>query len=212
MKLDALLPYLLPDVPGVPDVTAKQALLLSSMEFCTQTNAWNEIQDPFPLEDGVFEYDLDVEQGSRIAAVLNVWTGDRALIPKTMEELGLILPNWQSYQSSLPSFYNTAQDGGTLRIFPIPLSPDANLTVRVAYTPLLTATTVPDAVINRYLEPIISGAKHRLMVAPGKGWSNPELARYHQTEFDEGVQRAKIDTLHDKMQGSIRVKPIRFGT
>lgn len=214
MKLDALLPYLLPDVPGVPDITALQALRLSLIEFCVQTHAWDEIQDPIPLEDGVNEYDLDVEQGARIAAIKNVWLADRAVTPISMEELERRLPNWQVATGTDPAYFNAPADQNSIRIYPIPEGVEAagkTMTLRVAYAPTLVATTVPDSVINRYLEPIVSGAKHRLMVAPGKGWSNPQLAVYHQAEFDEGVQRAKIDILHDKVQGSLRVKPLRFG-
>ena len=212
MKIEALLPYLLPDVPGVPDFTAKQALLLSAIEFCIKTHAWDEIQDPFPLIDKVSEYDIDVVQGAAVAAIKNVWAADRRLEPVTMEELVGRIPNWQAATSTLPTFYNAPADLSVLRVYPIPdLSNGALLTVRVAFTPTLASTTVPDSVINRYLEPILSGAKHRLMVAPGKGWSNAALATYHQEKFDDGVQTAKIDVLHDKVQGSVRVKPIRFG-
>lgn len=214
MKLDALLPYLLPDVPGVPDITALQALRLSTIRFCEETLAWDEIQDPVPLEDGVNEYDLDVEQGSRIAAIKNVWLADRPLTPVSMEELSQRLPNWQTATGSDPVYYNAPADQNAIRIYPIPDGVEdfgKTMTLRVVYVPTLAATTVPDSVLNLYLEPIIHGAKYRLMVAPGKGWSNPQLAVYHQAEFEKGVHSAKIDILHEGVQGSLRVKPLRFG-
>lgn len=212
MKLEALLFYVLPDVPGAPDVTVKQALLLSTIEFCVQTHAWDEIQDPIALEDGVNEYDIDVLQGSRVVAIKNIWAANRELRPVTMTELQQLVPNWQTATGSFPSYYNAPDDLGSFRVYPIPVDANgAEITLRATYAPTLTATSVPDAVLNRYLEPIISGAKHRLMVAPGKGWSNSELALYHKQQFDEGVIRAKIDILHDKTQGSVRVKPVRFG-
>lgn len=212
MKLEALLPYLLPDVPGVPDITALQALRLASIEFCEKTHTWNETQDPIPLEDNVNEYDLEVEQGARINTVMNVWLRDRQIDPKTMEELAMILPDWQTAKNSRPSYYNAAADIGVLRVYPIPLEPTESIRVRVSYVPTLTSSTVPDIVVNRYIDELIHGAKHRLMVAPGKGWSNGELALYHKTKFDEGVQSAKIDVLHNYVQGSIRAKPVRFGS
>lgn len=212
MKTEALFPYLLPDVPGVPDVTAKQALLLSTIEFCVLTHAWDEIQDQITLEDNVNSYDVDVLQGSRVVAVKNMWTNTQELRPVTMSELQRLIPNWQEATGSIPSYYNAPDDQGAFRIYPIPLASNGlQLTLRVAYAPTLTATSIPDAVVNRYLEPIISGAKHRLMVAPGKGWSNDKLAMYHKGQFDEGVLRAKIDIMHDKAQGTIKVKPVRFG-
>lgn len=212
MKLEALLPYLLTDLPGVPDVTAKQALILTAIDFCQQSHAWNEIQDPMTIEDGVNEYDVEVEQGARVVAVKNVFAANRELRPVTMKELQQVIPNWQSATGSLPSYYNAPVGPESIRIYPIPLeSNGAALTMRVAFAPTLAATSIPDSIVNRYLDTLISGAKHRLMMTPEKGWSNLQLAAYHQTQFDDGVVRAKIDILHDNAQGSIKVAPVRFG-
>lgn len=212
MKIEALLPYLLPDVPGAPDITARQALLLTAIEFCVKTHAWEEIQDPIPLEDGVNEYEIDLDPGVRVAAVKSVWMQDRQLTPKTMEEISLLIPNWQAAQSSIPMFYSAPADLDYIRVYPIPLQPgDGKLTIRAAFAPTLQGSSIPDSIVNRYLEVLIAGAKARLMAAPGKSWSNPQLAAYHQQKFDEGVNSARIDVMHDKVQGSVRVKPVRFG-
>lgn len=212
MKFEALLPYLLPDVPGVPDFTATQALRLASIEFCVNTHAWDAILDPIALEDGVNEYQVDAEPGARIVAVKDVWLQDRQLTPKTIEEISLLIPNWQSAQSAIPTFYTATSDLDYIQVYPIPIQPGgAAMTIRVVYAPSLSGTSIPDALATRYLEVLLSGAKARLMVSPGKGWSNPQLAAYHQTRFDSGVNSAKIDIMHDKVQGSVRVKPVRFG-
>lgn len=212
MKIEALLRYLLPDVPGVPDVTANQALLLSTIEFCVLTHAWDEIQDPVNLSDDENEYDIDVPQGARVVAIKNIWTTAGELTPVTMSRLQQLLPSWQIATGPVPSYYNAPDDLGSFRVYPIPTDAGGlGITLRAAYAPSLSATSVPDSVVNRYLETILCGAKHRLMATPGKGWSNAPLAVYHQQRFDDGVNRAKIDILHDKTQGSLKVKPVRFG-
>lgn len=212
MKTEALFPYILPDVPGAPDITVGQALLLSMIEFCLKTNAWDEIQEPIALVDGQSEYEIETPTGARLVVVKNVWAINRELKPVTMTELQMLIPNWQEAQSTLPTCYNAPRDQGSLTVYPIPYGAEgAKLTIRAVYAPTLKATTLPDALINRYMEPIVSGAKARLMLAPGKSWSNPALAAYHQQQFDAGVIRAKTDVIHDKTQGVVRVKPIRFG-
>jgi hypothetical protein len=212
MKIEVLFPYLLADVPGVPDVTAKQALLLSTIEFCVHTHAWDEIQDPVTLSDAVNEYDVDVPQDARVVAIKNIWTAAKELTPVTMSQLQQAVPNWQVATSNIPMYYNAPADLGSFRVYPIPTNAmGLAITLRAAYAPTLSAASVPDSVINRYLESIVSGAKYRLMATPGKGWSNAPLAAYHQQRFDEGVNRAKIDILHDKTQGSLKIKPVRFG-
>lgn len=213
MKIETLLPYMLPEVPGAPDVTARQALLLSSIEFCVQTHAWSEILDPVDVEAGVNQYDIDVEQGARVATVKDVWASTYRLKPVTMDELVSVLPDWQTNTTSTPLFYTAPTDNSYINVYPTPLVDIAGaLVIRVAYAPTLAATSLPDSVVNLYLEPILSGAKYRLMVMPERQWSNQALAGFHKTQFDDGVQRAKIDVMHDKVQGSVRVKPIRFGS
>jgi len=212
MKLEALFPYILPDVPGAPDVTVKQALINSAIEFCTLTHVWDEIQDPLPLVDGQADYDVDSPNGGRVLTVKNVWALNRELRPVTMNELVQLIPNWQEATGSMPAYYNTPGDLGSITVYPIPVGANgATITIRAVYTPSLNAVLLPDPLINRYLEPLMSGAKARLMLTPGKGWSNPQLGAYHQQQFDDGVLKAKIDVLHDKTQGSLRVKPLRFG-
>lgn len=211
MKIEALFPYILPDVPGAPDITVKQALLNSAIEFCVQTHAWNEICDPVALVDGERDYDIDVPNGARVVTLKNVWAANRELIPVTMAQLQDKMPNWQDATGSQPAYFNIPGETSTVRVYPIPqLANSALLTFRAVYAPLLSAALLPDSLINRYLEPIISGAKHRLMLAPGKGWSNPPLAEFHRAQFDDGMVKAKIDVIHEKAQGSIKVRPVRF--
>lgn len=214
MKLDDLMRYLLPHVPGAPDVTAKQALLLATIDFCVNTHAWSVILDPMDIEANMSEYDIEVEQGARVAAVKDVWmVGGRRLEPVTMDKLATVLPDWQTISTSAPMFYTAPVDNETIQIYPKPsVDLPGALTIRVAYAPTLTATSVPDSVVQLYLENLLHGARYRLMAMPEKSWSNEKLAAYHKTQFDDGVVSAKIDIAHDKVQGSIRVKPIRFGS
>lgn len=212
MQIEDLFSYILSEVPGVPDPVAIQAIRHSCIEFCVETHAWEEIQDPIQLIDGVSLYDIDVPAGARVVTVKSVWLGSRELRPVTMIELQTLIPNWQTSEGSVPSYYNIPQDPSVLRVYPIPReSTGHQMSVRAVYAPTLTTSSVPDSVINRYLEPVCSGALHRMMMAPGKGWSNPQLAVYHKAQFEDGVVRAKIDALHEKAQGTIKVKPVRFG-
>lgn len=211
MKIEALFPYILPDVPGAPDVTVKQALLHSAIEFCVETHAWNEISDPVVLVDGQRDYDIDAPNGARVVTLKNVWAANRELIAVSMSQLQDKMPNWQDATGSQPNYFNIPADLSVVRVYPIPtVSNGALLTFRAVYAPTIASVLLPDDLITRYLEPIISGAKHRLMLAPGKGWSNPQLAVYHRSRFEDGMVKAKIDVIHDKAQGSIRVRPVRF--
>lgn len=211
MKLDDFLPHLLPELPGCPDMIVKQQLLFGTIEFCQETHAWNEVQDPIQVLDRQYEIDVETPRDTRIVAVKDVWAANRKLRPVTMPQLFELIPNWQTAEGSEPTYYNANIDYRTIRIYPIPNGANRQtLTMRVAYAPEMSATTIPDELSIKYWDALIGGAKARLMVMPGKSWSNPALAVYNRRLFDDGILKAKISALHDRVEGSLSVRPHPF--
>lgn len=49
----------------------------------------------------------------------------------------------------------------------------------------------PDFIYWNYGQAVVSGAVARALVVPGKDWSNPQLATYHRSLFEEAVIKAK---------------------
>ena len=211
MNLDDFLPHLLPDLPGCPDSIVKQQLLFAVIEFCQETHAWNEIQDPIQVRERVNEIDVDTPTGARIVAVKDVWASSRKLRPVTMPQLFELIPNWQTAEGSEPTYYNASTDYRTMRIFPIPIDVNnSTLTLRVAYAPKMDATSIPDELAIKYWDALISGAKARLMVIPGKAWTNSQMSAYNRGIFNDGILKAKISALHDRVEGSLSVRPHPF--
>lgn len=212
MTPDQLLPYLLPEVPGVPDSLATQAIMRTCNDFCWETGVWNEIQDPIPVQDGVNEYELDTPKGAQIVTIKSIWMVNRELVPVTMERLQELIPNWQESQGSDPAYYNCPNDWSAVRIYPIPMGANsAKMTIRAIYTPDQFGSFIPQFLVDVYLDEILAGAKARLMQMPGKSWSNPALAGVNQTAFIDGITKAKVFIAHDKVAGSVRVRPMRYG-
>lgn len=212
MTPDQLLPYLLPEVPGVPDSLATQAIMRTANDFCWETGVWNEIQDPIAVQDNVNEYQIDAPSGAQVVTIKSIWMVNRELVPVTMERLQELIPNWQESKGSDPAYYNSAADYSTVRIFPIPYGANgAKMTIRAVYTPDQFGTTLPKFLADTFLDEILAGAKARLMIMPGKSWSNPQLAGVNQLMYAEGVVKAKVYIAHDKVAGNVRVRPVRFG-
>jgi hypothetical protein len=212
MTLEDFCKYVLPDVPGCPTFTAKQAVLAAATEFLTFSGAWNEIQDPVDVQDNVSEYDLDAPSGARAIDIKAIYTTSGELVPVTLRELAQILPTWQTAEGSAPAYYTRAFDFTTIRVYPKPVNPPAEtLTMHVVYTLKDTATTIPDAIVQRYQEPIASGAKARLMVMAKVAWSDPKLALYHKAMFDDGKLAARVTASHDKTPAGLYVPARAFG-
>ena len=69
MNVDDLLRYVLPDAPACPDVTAKIAVVNAAIEFCRETLAWDEIQEPTPVLDKIHTFDIDAPTDGRAQAL-----------------------------------------------------------------------------------------------------------------------------------------------
>jgi hypothetical protein len=211
MKVTDLVPFVLPEVPGCPDALIKQNIVLSAIEFCTETLAWQEIQDSLIMIDGQPELDVEVPTDARIVVIKDIWASSRKLSPVTMNQLFEKIPNWQDATGSEPSYYNASTDWRTIRVFPMPMGANrAKLRMRAAYAPTLTATTLPDEITTKYLDGIVGGAKARLMAMHGKTWSNVQGAGIYRQQFNDSTVKARIDDLHDRVQGSLSVRPVSF--
>jgi hypothetical protein len=137
---------------------------------------------------------------------------NRELVPVTMERLQELIPNWQESQGSDPAYYNCPNDNSVVRIYPIPMGANgAKMTIRAVYTPDQFGDFIPKFLVSTYLDELMAGAKARLMIMPNKSWSNPQLAMVNQSMYDEGVTKAKVNVAHDKVAGSVRVRPVRYG-
>lgn len=211
MDIDDLLPQLLPEVSGCPSAIARNAIRNAAIEFCRDTHAWNLIQDPTTLIDLQHTYDIDVPEDAKVAAVLAIWDAVDKLRSKTMSEIEEALPDWQTARSPRPLYFNSSSGDGTVRLFPTPyLSQRARVTMRVAFVPTRTATTLDDDMVEDNFEVLMAGAKARLMAMPG-AWANPQLAAFNGGRFEAGKVDARIKVLHEGVVGSLYAKPRRFG-
>lgn len=211
MQIADLVPFVRIELPGVLDSVIVQAIAQAASEFCFITRTWDEIQDPITLVDGQGQYDIDFPPDARAIGVGDVWAADRELESITMGLLALKLPTWQTSQSNQPIYYNASRDWKQISVYPIPMNAlSAQLTFRVHYAPTINSTTLPDFLAERYFDVLASGAKARLMRMQNVNWTNMAAAAMHQKVFDDAVVSGQIDQFHDRVPGSVRVKPRRF--
>lgn len=212
MRIDALLPQLLVELPGCPESLVASALVRACIEFCRNSEAWELTLDPITLVEGEHTYDLGSPAGAQLVTIKNVWVGANALRPVTQADLQRVLPDWQSALGNEPAFYMGTPDWLSVRVYPIPSSPvDTPMVVRAVFAPWLSARSLPDAIATRYFETLCAGAKATLMLVPQRAWSNPQLAVVYATQFAEGITNARNEALHNRAQGTVSVQPRRFG-
>ena len=208
MKLEDFFPHVLIDVIGCPDPTLRLQIVSAAAEFCRETLAWTESQDPMLLVNNVSDYELDVPAQAYAYTVRDVWVNGRRLSPITLHAM----QGSNAGESNEPTHYNASAERGLIRVFPTPINVTGQaLVTRTAFVPTMTATALPDFLGQRHMEVIASGAKARLMLIPGASWSNPQLGAYHRDLFSAGIVNARIEEAHDRVPGTIRVSPRSFG-
>lgn len=212
MTLTDFLDFILPTVPGCPSPVAKKAAIEAAIEFLTESQAWNEIQDALPVADNAQEYDLDAPTGARCIDIKAVYTRCGELVPVTIEQLAARMSDWQAAEGNVPQLYTRAFDFTTFRVYPKPTEPGVE-TMRVhgVYTLKRSSTTIPDDIVDRYGKSIASGALRDLLVIPKTTWQDLNLAVFHKNEFETAKTMAKITAAHGKTAGAISVRPRRFG-
>lgn len=208
---DVFVPHILPSVIGCPDFSVRSAVVEAAIEFCTKSHAWTEVLDLLYMSNGTHSYELDLPKDSRAVLIKNVWCASGELVPATIDQIVAAIPAWQTAMGT-PRFYNQL-NWEEMRVYPTPNSPTAAaLTVRAALAPKRTATGFPDSFADRYFQAIVSGALARLVAVPGQAWSNPQLGAYNQALFDRAVADAKVEMAHERVVGTMRVAPRRFGS
>lgn len=211
MKISDLVRFVAIDVPGCPGPVIELAILETAIDFCRKTYAWDEIQDPVPVINGISQYDVDTPTDGEVVAIRAVWGFNRQLLPKTMAEIQRLLPNWQDGRSNQPVYYNAASTSPAfIRLFPIPENADGMLTFRVAYAPKITSTTLDDDLVARYRDGLVSGAKARLMLNVGRAWTNPALAGVHVRAYENAKVEAKLAVMSENSPGTVTAQPKRF--
>lgn len=199
---DEFLPEVLPDVPGCPDISAIIAIRNAAIEFCERSHFWKSALGAFSTEANAMTYNLvSPVTGTRVIQVRDLFLDGAEIRPRTEEWLDQNSLDWRTAGSKPRFYFQPSPEQITLASLP-----DAAyaLTGTVSLCPKRTATGIERFVYENHLETIASGAKSRLMMAPGKAWSNPQLGQYHAGLFNSGVTSANVNSAKGLSRAPIR--------
>lgn len=88
--------------------------------------------------------------------------------------------------------FKSAADGDKTNIRVYPFDADPLLYMMVAFKTLPDATEVPEILVDDWKEEICSGVMSKLMMQPGKEWTDPNLALFHKNIYQDGINSAKL--------------------
>lgn len=208
---EAFFPDVLPDVPGCPADVAIRAIRNTVIEFCEKSLIHQVTQDPISIRANLTDYDLDAPSGYRVHKVMKAWFQGNELSPVAPDDIvtpEAYNPSVGGYtpSKSQPTGY-TQKDSESVSFLPIPNQdyPKA-ITMRVALVPLRDSTKFDDFLYEQWGEYIACGAKARLMLTPGKPYTNQDAAAVNQARYMTALNDARQRAIRGNVRSDLSVK------
>lgn len=186
-------PYMLPELPGVPAIMVDHALNSVAIDFMVGSGLQIADLAPIDIVAGTASYTLaSPVDGTVVDMIKNAWYNKRLITYVSMDELAQRPTYWPD-ETGTPTNFTHDQQGAVI-LFP---KPDASLTgglnVKASLRPSGSATGIVDWIFDRYVNELAAGAKAKLMIQPGKSWSNGELAILYQGVYNSAKANARLD-------------------
>jgi hypothetical protein len=184
-------PDLLVHVPGCPQVLVEHELRRAAQVLMRRTRAWKVDVPAVAVSAGQDVVTVAPPSADHeLVRVEAAWYDGRPLEPTTAEVLdALYADDWRAHTGT-PSKY-IQMVPGEIRLYPVPIA-DAvtGVTMRLSVAPSEGSTGLPDDLAIRFRDEIHVGAKARLMLYPGRPWTNPDLGAVYGQAFDSLVGTA----------------------
>ena len=78
----------------------------------------------------------------------------------------------------------------TLRVYNVD-DASSEIYLRMSFKPLMANTEVEDLLYEDWVEPIVAGAKARILALPGRDWTDPQTAAMNYRFFRMGISEVK---------------------
>lgn len=185
----------LPDLPGCPANVAENAIKNAAIDFCERSFVYIIDHDPIDAVQDQGEYDWSPGAGLKVVRAETVWYDGKPIAAKTRDEIAGMNAYWPDWEGT-PLYY-MQEKLEKLIVVPRPTEAltDA-IKAKVAVKPSRSATSIDDAIWEKYLKPIASGAKADLFAMKRKPWTDAQLAVFHKGLFDEAIDKARLAAFH----------------
>lgn len=198
--LPDVLPYLAAD-PGEPVVL--HAIKRTATRFCTESWVWKHLPAAMNVTAGQALYTPAAPDGAAVARILTAEYDGTPLDPDEVTQLALTMPRWRTDTGTPRRFAQLTPESITL--VPVPSSSLAgSLTLTLALRPADDADDLPDWLASAYVDEIVSGVLSRLMLMPGKPWTDLANGQDRREQFRSAIASARADAVDGLGGGVLR--------
>lgn len=207
-----LLPYVMPDAVKCPNVIALQRIKMACIEFFERTKVWNGTYTTSTVQD---QPSITIALSTDITAIdlESVYVGDdqqdeyQIVSADTAQELAASMYSapyaWRPYLwSSTPFVFNLSPTPGASGI-PVQFT--------ISQKPSLTSQGIAaGAYFDQFYEGMAAGALAKILMMPGKDWTDRQLAELKQAQFNDAIQTAVIRAARGFGGGRLRTRAYYF--
>jgi hypothetical protein len=185
------------DVIGCPTDFVKYQTLQAIIEFCQKSHVLTRA-----LQFTISSTDIDDDINDYIDIDLAEYTSKERFV--TLLRLNINGTDWRAFKKNFTEDVTNFDDlkkqdnkyfdligNTTLRFFDVS-STETSWYMEVAFKPLQSATVVADILYEDWLEPIVAGAKQKLLTVPNKPWSDAQAATHYMQVFHRGMSEASM--------------------
>ncbi len=192
MDLEALFPFVAPQVKACPDPTLIHHIRQALIEFCESTMAWQVALPEITTTANVDQYAMTLPGETMLVQIKAA-----ALDGEPLEASGII-------SSTRGSVWT--EDRQAVLITPQPEA-GKKLALSVALRPSQAAATIEPRLFELYAKTIAHGALASLMDMPDVTWSNPMKALDRRQQFESGCDAVAAKVSKSNSRRARRVRP-----
>lgn len=213
VKLEKFYPYVLPFAEGASEPMVEQYLLDTAIDFCSKTLIVQEDLDPLTMIPGIVEYELDMPPQQKIHMLMRAFHASRPIDIVTADMAHshpAHFGNWFYAGASVPEGTPSAIFQKNERSLLVNRAPHAIepiiITISAALKPSRSATQLADILFDDYANTLALGAAAKMLLLPGKAFSNPQLAVAYQTQYEQARSLAHLRAATSFGRGETRVR------
>lgn len=208
MKLwSSWLPDVLPHVPGCPIPVVLHELRRAAQEYLKATRAWQVTLAPIAVLAGTTSTTIAMDADKSLIRIESAWYDGARLELVTSAKLdGDNSDDWRLHTGTPHSLLQFSPGAATL--YPVPhANSSIGLKIRASVFPSDASAGLADEIGAKFSNEIIVGAKGRLMIYPGKLWTNLDIGAACIQQFNDLIDRGAAAAARSFVQGRIASRP-----
>lgn len=203
VELEAFFPDIEPELPRCPIPVIEARIRDSIIDACERANIWRWEHPEIQLIAGQRDYDLMTPTADTLV---------HSVIGVSRNGLPVSGDDGVTTHGDVGGRGFTISERGQISLLttPLPSQTPQCMELLISIKPSRTTLEVPAVLVRDYYQLIRYGALARAMMMVNRPWTNPEVGKEMEKQYEFALGKAKQGIDRGFRTGSQRIKPRRF--